>query len=282
MPTDPFIHAALDVIEAGLKAPLTVSDMATAVSVSLYHFSRCFSRATGHGPYDYLMRRRLSAAAAELLGGQEKIIDIALAYQFNAPETFSRAFRRAFGVAPQEARRAGALDRRLLLGRPDAAYLAFLAGPHQPRRVSLPERRLAGLVIPPGLPPTAVWETLAALLGPGAREAYVLTLFPPPPARGVTRLAAVALEAGEAAPPALLEKTLPGGTAVILDLAPEAGAAACGRRYLYQSWWPRAFGPPLPALEIVGYGRLPDAAAPGPALALGLPLPETAARAWRR
>lgn len=276
MPTDPFIHAALDAIEAGLKAPLTVSDMATAVSVSLYHFSRCFSRATGHGPYDYLMRRRLSAAAGEVLAGEEKIIDIALTYQFNAPESFTRAFRRMFGVAPQEARRAGRLDQRLLLARPDAAYLAFLTRPHLPRREALPDLRLAGLVLPPGLPPVAAWEALATLVAPGAREAFLLTLFPPPPARGVTRLVAVALAAGETVPPALLEKTLPGGTAVLLDLPPEAHAAACGRRYLYQTWWPRAFGPPLPALEIARHGSL-RAADTGPALALCLPLPEPAA-----
>lgn len=84
------ISQAVDFIEDNLKEAIAVADVADAVSYSLYHFCRTFNQATHHTPYDYLMRRRLSLAAQELLQTDKKIIEIALDYQFNSPETFSR------------------------------------------------------------------------------------------------------------------------------------------------------------------------------------------------
>jgi AraC family transcriptional regulator len=96
---------AVDFIEGNLKEPISVSDVADAVGYSLYHFSRTFNAVVKHSPYDYLMRRRLSESARELLTTRKKIITIALDYQFNNPETYSRAFRRMFGVLPNQLRK---------------------------------------------------------------------------------------------------------------------------------------------------------------------------------
>ena len=96
---------AVDFIEDNLKEPIAVSDVADAVGYSLYHFSRTFNTVVKHSPYDYIMRRRLSESARELLTTKKKIITIALDYQFNNPETYSRAFRRMFGVLPNRFRK---------------------------------------------------------------------------------------------------------------------------------------------------------------------------------
>jgi len=53
-------------------------------------------------PYNYLVRRRLSQAALEMLDRDCTILELALAYQFNHPETFSRAFKRMFEMAPSQ------------------------------------------------------------------------------------------------------------------------------------------------------------------------------------
>jgi hypothetical protein len=48
--------------------------------------------------------RRLSLAAEELRRTDDKIIDIALKYGYDTPESFSRAFTRFHGVTPTDAR----------------------------------------------------------------------------------------------------------------------------------------------------------------------------------
>lgn len=121
---------ALDFIEAHLREPLGVADMAAAVAYSLYHFCRTFKAATHFTPYDYLMRRRVAEAAREVLSSERKLIDIAFDYQFNNPETFSRAFKRVMGMQPTQWRRQGDGERRpgyrQIMPRLTAAHLEYL------------------------------------------------------------------------------------------------------------------------------------------------------------
>jgi AraC family transcriptional regulator len=123
MPDLALIVQALDFVDDHLKEPIGVADMAASVGYSLYHFCRTFNEATHHTPYDYLMRRRLSEAARTLLQTQARIIDVALDYQFNNPETFSRAFRRMFDMQPSQLRRLGGVDKRRLMPRLTLAHL---------------------------------------------------------------------------------------------------------------------------------------------------------------
>ena len=101
---------AVAFIEDNLKGDIAVSDMAEAVSYSLYHFCRLFNRVIHHTPYDYLMRRRLSESALELLTTEASITDVAYAYGFNRPETYSRAFKRVLGMQPYQWKRQGHRD----------------------------------------------------------------------------------------------------------------------------------------------------------------------------
>jgi AraC family transcriptional regulator len=109
------ICRALDFVEANLREEIAVADMADAAGYSLYHFCRTFNSFVHHTPYDYLMRRRLSESARELVETDKRIIDIALDYRFNSPETYSRAFKRMFGTQPSQWKERGRLDRRFLL-----------------------------------------------------------------------------------------------------------------------------------------------------------------------
>jgi len=99
------ISAAIDFIEAHLQDEMTLADVADAVSYSLFHFSRVFSATVHHTPYDYLMRRRLSESAQDLLESDKKVVDIAFDYQFNNAETYSRAFNRLFHMLPSQWRK---------------------------------------------------------------------------------------------------------------------------------------------------------------------------------
>jgi AraC family transcriptional regulator len=117
------IHASIDYIEGRLKESITVADIAAAAGYSLYHYIRTFNHVVHHTPYDYLIRRRLSEAALELLAGDRRIIDIALDYQFNNHETFSRAFKRMFNLQPSQWRERSEIPYRSLLPRLTSAYL---------------------------------------------------------------------------------------------------------------------------------------------------------------
>lgn len=99
------VMKAINYIETNLKEAITVTDVSDAAGYSLYHFIRLFHGITGHTPKEYILRRRLTEAAKELLHSKGKITDIALTYQFNNSETFNRAFKRAFGLNPSELRK---------------------------------------------------------------------------------------------------------------------------------------------------------------------------------
>jgi len=89
-------------IEDHLKSKLTVSDVARHIYVSNFYFQRMFAAITGINVGEYIRNRRLFLAAEELLIEGTKIIDVALKYGYETPESFSRAFRKFHGVGPKE------------------------------------------------------------------------------------------------------------------------------------------------------------------------------------
>ena len=99
------IFKSVQFAEKHLKSETGIADMANACHYSLYHFCRLFNLITRHTPYDYLVRRRLSESVHDLLHTDRKIIEIAFDYQFNSPETYIRAFKRMFGIAPGACRK---------------------------------------------------------------------------------------------------------------------------------------------------------------------------------
>ncbi len=120
------MYAAVEFIEANLRGPIRVADMAASVSYSLYHFCRTFNAIVQHTPYDYLMRRRLTESARELVESDGKIIDIACDYGFNNPETYSRAFRRMFAMQPSQWRKRAVTEEQRLMPALSLAYLEHI------------------------------------------------------------------------------------------------------------------------------------------------------------
>lgn len=102
------IQAAIDYIEARLTQELDVHDIAARAYVSAFHFQRLFSCLCGMPLGEYIRRRRLTLAAQELTQGM-KVIDAALKYGYDSPDSFARAFRRFHGVAPSQVHQPGTL-----------------------------------------------------------------------------------------------------------------------------------------------------------------------------
>lgn len=101
------IQRALDYTEAHLTEELDYESVAREAYSSPFHFQRVFGMLCGFSLGDYIRMRRLTLAAEDLLRTRNKVIDIALKYGYDTPESFSRAFLRFHGIAPTHARQGG-------------------------------------------------------------------------------------------------------------------------------------------------------------------------------
>ena len=95
-----FIHGHLD-------QPMTVASLATLGGWSRWQFQRVFAAHTGSSVAQYIRELRLSKAAEQLLGTDDRQIDIALACGFESDISFSRSFRQHFGCSPGQYRKRG-------------------------------------------------------------------------------------------------------------------------------------------------------------------------------
>ncbi|MER7396552.1 AraC family transcriptional regulator [Streptomyces sp. NPDC000151] len=102
------LNQSLEHIEAHLDQRIEVSELARISMTSEYHFRRMFSALAGVSLSEYIRRRRLTVAGAEVLAGQRTLLEIAVRYGYTSGEAFARAFRAVHGVGPGEARRTGA------------------------------------------------------------------------------------------------------------------------------------------------------------------------------
>lgn len=102
------LNQAMEHIEGHLDRRLEVSELARITVTSEYHFRRLFSSLAGMPLSEYVRRRRLTVAGAEVLAGEPTLLEIAIRYGYASGEAFARAFRAVHGVGPGEARRTGA------------------------------------------------------------------------------------------------------------------------------------------------------------------------------
>ncbi|MEV6959852.1 AraC family transcriptional regulator [Streptomyces sp. NPDC051207] len=102
------LNAAMEYIEEHLDGTVEAAELARVAVTSEYHFRRMFSALAGMPLSEYVRRRRLTVAGAEVLDGRRTLLDIAVRYGYGSGEAFARAFRAVHGVGPGEARRGGA------------------------------------------------------------------------------------------------------------------------------------------------------------------------------
>jgi AraC family transcriptional regulator len=284
MPDVVSISQAIDFVEENLREPVTVAAMAASAGYSLYYFCRVFNQATHHTPYDYLMRRRLSESARFLLESDEKIIDIALDYQFSGPETYSRAFKRMFDTQPSQIRAAGRIDCHRLMPRLTTAHLHHIEGgmTTRPETVERQPVRLAGLMtlVRDGQNDRErLWRLLDQELGRlegGIRPSsfYGLASFQPGwEADGYSYLAATELDDPKSETTALVHKVLPSLTLARFVHAGGWANLSLSLDYIYHTWLPKAGKRPSHPWIIEDYGpEMPAAGASESAIVIGIPI----------
>ncbi|MFC0600880.1 AraC family transcriptional regulator [Streptomyces palmae] len=102
------LNQAMAHIEDRLDQRIEVAELARIAMTSEYHFRRLFSALAGIPLSEYIRRRRLTVAGADVLAGQQTLLEIAVRYGYTSGEAFARAFRTVHGIGPGEARRTGA------------------------------------------------------------------------------------------------------------------------------------------------------------------------------
>jgi AraC-like DNA-binding protein len=99
------IQLALNYIESRLlDGDLNNESVARQAYASSANFQRVFSITTGLTIADYIRSRRLTLAGAELAASDIKVVDAALKYGYETPESFAKAFARFHSITPSTAK----------------------------------------------------------------------------------------------------------------------------------------------------------------------------------
>lgn len=101
------LQKAIDYIEDHLTETIDYDVAAAQSFSSSYHFQRVFSILCGFTLGEYIRSRRLSLAGMELATSDAKVIDVALKYGYESPDSFAKAFQKFHGILPSQARSSG-------------------------------------------------------------------------------------------------------------------------------------------------------------------------------
>ena len=99
------IQKTLDFIETNISEEIDIEQLAKESSLSLFYYQRLFSRLVKKPVREYIKLRRLACACKSLADKQHRILDIALDCGFGSHETFTRAFKEAYKMTPEEYRK---------------------------------------------------------------------------------------------------------------------------------------------------------------------------------
>jgi AraC family transcriptional regulator len=100
------LNRLVELVEEHLTDDIDVARLASSLGTTEYHLRRMFSSLAGIPLSEYVRRRRMTVAAADLLGSDD-LLTIAVRYGYGSTEAFGRAFQSVHGVGPGVVRRRG-------------------------------------------------------------------------------------------------------------------------------------------------------------------------------
>jgi AraC family transcriptional regulator len=98
------IQKVIDYIEDNLEQEHSPEELSKVAALSPFYFQRLFTRLVRRPVNDYVKMRRLARACDTLEDKNKRILDIAINYGFNSHEYFTKTFKSAFGITPEEYR----------------------------------------------------------------------------------------------------------------------------------------------------------------------------------
>ncbi|MCX8129290.1 MAG: helix-turn-helix domain-containing protein [Clostridia bacterium] len=224
------IYNSICFIEKNLKEPITVMDAAKSIGYSIFYFSRVFNAFTGHNPYDYIIRRRLSEAAKIIRQNDEKITDIAFEYQFNNLETFSRAFKRMFGLTPNKYKTDHHICKTAIKSPSNIEYLIHINTNNffTPSLVEIKQLNLVGEI--------KELSGKKARLHPSGRHSHIIAHEPHTCGKDILKIAFSQVHSLENIPDNSIGKTIPALSCIEFNHV--SGNIEFTYEYIFQTWIP--------------------------------------------
>lgn len=135
------LNRLMEQIEQHLEVEIDFDELLAGSGITVYHVRRMFSSLAGMPLSEYVRRRRMTVAAADLLEGQD-LLGLAVRYGYGSAEAFGRAFRAVHGAGPGDVRRDGGP----LRSQPILRFSLTVEGsvPMDARIVERPEFKLVG------------------------------------------------------------------------------------------------------------------------------------------
>ena len=99
------VREAISYMEKHLTDDITMHDVADHVHVSPFYFHKGFQILCGYSVTEYIRNRRLSLAGQELLTKDLTVMELAMKYGYDSPDSFTKAFTRFHGHSPSDVRR---------------------------------------------------------------------------------------------------------------------------------------------------------------------------------
>ena len=96
------LRRAIAYMEKHLLEPIDTNAVAKEAQLPSVSLQQGFKIMTGYSLGEYVRFRRLYLAALDIMAGQNRVIDLALKYGYETPESFSKAFRRFHGISPSQ------------------------------------------------------------------------------------------------------------------------------------------------------------------------------------
>ncbi|MCH5274734.1 MAG: helix-turn-helix transcriptional regulator [Lachnospiraceae bacterium] len=99
------IKQAIHFIEQSYMDPLTLEDIAASIHVSKSECCRCFKRALGLTPFEYLMKYRIFESTKRIINGDESaksISTLATSVGFNSSSYYNKLFKKYLKCTPTE------------------------------------------------------------------------------------------------------------------------------------------------------------------------------------
>nr|WP_321231601.1 AraC family transcriptional regulator [uncultured Psychroserpens sp.] len=96
------IRKTLDYIESNLSLKLTLNDLAKVACMSPSYFHRAFKKETSRTPFEFIEEIKMSKAYTMLISGTHKVHELTEAFGYNDYETFTRAFKKHYTLAPDD------------------------------------------------------------------------------------------------------------------------------------------------------------------------------------
>ncbi|MFG2076013.1 AraC family transcriptional regulator [Nonomuraea maritima] len=101
------LNRLVSLVEEHLGEELDVHALARELGTTEYHLRRMFSSLAGMPLSEYVRRRRMTVAAADVVRGADDLLSIAVRHGYGSAEAFGRAFRAVHGAGPGDVRRDG-------------------------------------------------------------------------------------------------------------------------------------------------------------------------------